>query len=583
VAVQWKVDGDWRTLSWVQYYQEIERAGLALLELGLKPTERVGILSNTRLEWTISDYAILGAGGIVVPIYQTLTPEELQFILNNSEVKILFIENRSLLRVFSQIKDRCPTVETVIVYQGDVDQAREGSQSENSGPRICSWSEFLQKGAERQSRSVEEFPELCSKAQETDTATILYTSGTTGQPKGVVLTHQQCVSEVSDAFNYCKATPADSSLTFLPYAHILGRIEHWGSSYIGFPMAFAESIEKIRANLTEIKPTILMSVPRIFEKIYALIWSQAESNFLSLQLFRSSIAIGLKVGDCRIKHEPIPLHLLAPYKLAQKMVLQKIKEAFGGKLRFAVCGGAPLSKEIALFFHAADVLILEGYGLTETTAASTVNAPFDYRFGTVGKPFGDTQIKIAEDGEILIRGKKVMKEYYKDPTATQQALKEGWFYTGDIGEILPSGHLVITDRKKDLIKTAGGKYVAPQKLEALLRNNPMISNVLIHGDQKKFVVALLTLDHGQLSQFAKDKNISEKNYASLTQDPLVLEQVRKIVAEVNKHLSPFETIKRFSILPADFTVENGELTPSLKVKRKFLDKKFSVQIEQLYK
>ena len=264
------------------------------------------------------------------------------------------------------------------------------------------------------------------------------------------------------------------------------------------------------------------------------------------------------------------------------MVLSKVKEAFGGRLRFAISGGAPLAREIALFFHACDVLILEGYGLTETTAAVCVNTPYDYRFCSVGKPIGDVKLKIASDGEILVKSKKVMPAYYENPTATAEALEDGWFHTGDIGEIMDSGDLKITDRKKDLIKTAGGKYVAPQRLENLLKTHGMISNVLIHGDQKKYIVALLTLDKNQLLNFAKERNIQYPDFASLTQHPQVLATVRKLVAQTNSQLASFETIKRFTVLPEDFTVEAGELTPSLKVKRKLLDKKFKPQLEALY-
>ena len=573
-AVQWKIDGVWQSSTWSQYYSSIERIGLGLKDLGLESGDRIGILSNTRIEWSLLDYAALGVGAIVVPIYHSSTAEDLEVILNDSECKILCVENRSSLRVVNLVKGRCPSVQMVILIQGTLDEKQSW---------LLTWEELQQRGSARLSRGVEEFSDSCSRAQETDTATIIYTSGTTGRPKGVVLTHVQCISEVREAFTYLNITSEDRSLSFLPYAHILGRVEHWGQCYIGYTMAFAESIEKIRQNLKDIQPTILMAVPRIFEKIYGLIWSQAESNFISLKAFRWGIAVGLKVGDRRIAHESIPLSLLLPYELAEKTVFARVRSVFGGRLRFAVSGGAPLSREIALFFHAAGVLILEGYGLTETTAAITVNAPFDYRFGSVGKAFGDTEIKIAEDGEILIRSKKVMKEYYKDEVATRAAIEpEGWFHTGDIGEILSSGHLVITDRKKDLIKTAGGKYVAPQKLEGLLKNSSLISNVLIHGDQKKFIVALLTLDPGQLKNWAQNNAIENLNSQELSQNPKLLEEVRKIVAGVNKQLGSYETIKRFSILPHDFTVEAGELTPSLKVKRKFLDKKFRTQIEALY-
>ncbi|HWU44547.1 MAG TPA: AMP-dependent synthetase/ligase, partial [Bdellovibrio sp.] len=407
-------------------------------------------------------------------------------------------------------------------------------------------------------------------------------SGTTGRPKGVVLTHLQAISEVSEAFPFAGANDKDISLSFLPYAHILGRIEHWGHLFIGYTMAYAESLEKVRGNLTDIRPTIMVSVPRIFEKIYAAIWAQIQTQPLKLKLFNWAFTIGKEVGEYKMNGQSLPLDLLLKYQLAHKLVLSKISDAFGGRLRFAISGGAPISKDIALFFHSAGILILEGYGLTETTAAITVNTPFNYRFGSVGRPIGEVKIKIAEDGEILIKSDKVMKEYYKNPQATKEVFTDGWFHTGDIGEILPGGDLKITDRKKDLIKTAGGKYVAPQRLEGLLKMCPYITNVLIHGDQKKYIVALLTVDRPGLEKFAKEKGVAYKDWNELVKGSFVNEIIRKAVADANSQLASYESIKKYLILPNEFTVEDGELTPSLKVKRKVLDVKFRDQIESLY-
>jgi long-chain acyl-CoA synthetase len=573
-AIKYKSKQGWQSLNWQQYYALIQNAGLSLLELGIKAEDRVAIFSNTRVEWCIADYGIMGIQAITVPIYQTMTAEDLEYVLNDSAAKLVFVENRALLKILNQIKARCPHIEKIVLIDSD------GSDTSTSTEEILTWSQFLNAGA---GGPAEKFVELCQRAKIDDTATILYTSGTTGLPKGVVLCHRQGVSEIHDAFNYVGAGPNDISLTFLPYAHILGRIEHWGSTYVGSTLAFAESIEKVRSNLQEIRPTFMMSVPRIFEKIYSAIWAQVESNFVSNKIFRWALAVGLKAGDHRLKREPIPMALLAQYEVAKKLALHKVTDAFGGRLRFAISGGASIPKDIALFFHACEVLILEGYGLTETTGALTVNAPFDYRFGSVGKPFGDVQLKIApEDGEILAKSDKIVREYYKNPEATKESFVDGWFRTGDIGEIMSCGDLRITDRKKDLIKTSGGKYVAPQHVENLLKTNSFISHALVHGDQRKFIVALLTLDKGFILTFAKEKQISYSDYASLTQHPQVLELVRKGVAETNTQLASYESIKRFAVLTEDFTVEGGELTPSLKVKRKILDKKYKREIDSLY-
>lgn len=571
-AILFKERGSWVKLSWLDYYDHILTVASAMLDLGIKPKDKVAIMASTRFEWSVCDYATMGLQAITVPIYQTVTAEDLKYILNDSQARVLYVENRAMLKTFLKVKDSCPHVHKVICF----DPPREGDSD------MTSWHDFYQLGAKLKNSQRSQFEELCGSTELSDVATVIYTSGTTGKPKGVVLSHEQIMSEVSDTFSYVGVNSDDVSLSFLPYAHVLGRIEEWGHVYIGFQLAYAESIEKIRTNLTEIRPTILVSVPRIFEKIYTAIHAQLGSNLLRTKAFQWALSIGLQAGEYRMNRQPLPASLFAQLQLAQRLALDKIKNAFGGRLRFAVSGGAPISQDIELFFHACGILILEGYGLTETTAAICANAPFNYRFGSVGRPVGDVRIKIAEDGEILVQSKKVMKEYLHDPEATAAAFTDGWFHTGDIGEFLPSGDLKITDRKKDLIKTAGGKYVAPQKLESLLKKNSLISQVLIHGDNKKYIVALITLDATSVTKFAKETGLSFANYESLTQHPAVLEGVRRFVAEVNSKLASYETIKRFSVLPKDFTVEDGELTPSLKIKRKILDQKYKKQLDALY-
>ncbi|MNJ99741.1 Long-chain-fatty-acid--CoA ligase FadD15 [compost metagenome] len=569
-AVQFKIKDRWVSKTWFEYYTEIERMGSALLSLGIKPGDRVAIMANTRYEWSVADYAVMGIKAIVVPIYQNNTPEDVEYILNNSGARMVFCETRGPLKTLDAVKGQCPALEKIILLEDN-----------SSHAEAITWSKMHEMGRAYLTERPHDYRDLCGELKLTDTATLLYTSGTTGRPKGVVLTHLQVVSEVSEAFPLCGATEADISLSFLPYAHILGRIEHWGHTYIGYTMAYAESLEKIRNNLIEIRPTFMVSVPRIFEKVYAGIWAQVQSSPIKSRLFKWALGVGEKVGEHKLSGQILPLDLLAQYELAKKLVLNKIVEAFGGRFRFAISGGAPISKEIISFFHSAGVLVLEGYGLTETTAAICVNTPFNYRFGSVGRPIGEVKLKIAEDGEILVKSNKVMKEYYKNPEATKEAFTDGWFHTGDIGEILPSGDLKITDRKKDLIKTAGGKYVAPQRLEGLLKLSPAIAQVLIHGDQKKYIVALITLERPFIEKFAKDKGLSLP-WKDLVQHAAVQELIRGAVSEVNSQLASYESIKKFLILPDEWTVESGELTPSLKVKRKLLDQKLRDQIESLY-
>lgn len=573
-AVRFKRNNIWQKLGWAEYFERICEVGSLLIDLGVEPGDRVGIFASTRLEWALCDFATIGCGAITVPIYHTVTPEDFEHIVNNAEVKVLFIEDESLLKIYKQVAERCPSVEKVILFSSRSEQGEL--------PVLSARVRDRKRESDKARQQRDQFIQRLKAAQASDVTTIVYTSGTTGLPKGVVLTHTQAVSEVTEAFSYVGVDPTDLSLSFLPFSHVLGRVELWGHLANGFTLGFAESIEKIQANLRELRPTLLVSVPRIFEKIHLKIQTQAESNRISKSLFSWAIGVGRKVGDLRLQHKPIPLTLIPEYEIANRLVLSKVREALGGRLRFAISGGAPLNREVALFFHACGVLVLEGYGLTETTAAVTVNTPFDYAFGSVGKPFGDVTIRFAEDGEILIKSNKVMRSYYKDDEATRRVLEDGWFATGDIGHLTEYGHLKITDRKKDLIKTDGGKYVAPQKIEALLKSSPFVSQVHIHGDQRKFVVALVTLERDYAKKFAEQRGISYPSYAALAQHPAITEAVRKVVAEANAKLSSYETVKRFLILPDEFSIENGELTPSLKIKRKVIDQKFKRELDSLY-
>ena len=572
-AVMFKRDGTWISKNWPEYYNDIEIFGAGLLALGIKPTERVAIMANTRYEWSVADHAAMGVHAVVVSIYQNNTPPDIEYILNNSEARVLILENEALLKVWSEVQDKCPNVEHVILMEAPKNPVKKN---------IHSWEAICSKGQEVLQKSPAVFAELCKSQKISDIATLLYTSGTTGLPKGVVITHTQVISEVGEAFPIFGVDDSDVSLSFLPYAHILGRIEHWAHAYMGYTMAYAESLEKIRNNLVEIEPTFLISVPRIFEKIYSAISTQIDASPVKKRLFNWAIGVGHRITELKLTHQTIPLELLATYELARKLVLNKISLAFGRRLRFAISGGAPLASDISSFFHAAGVLILEGYGLTETTAAITVNTPFNYRFGSVGRPIGDVELKIAEDGEILVRSHKVMKEYYKNPQDTAEAFTDGWFHTGDIGVILQGGDLKITDRKKDLIKTAGGKYVAPQKIEGLLKLHPMVTQALIVGDQKKYIVTLLTLDPVYLQALAKEHDDHFNHWTELVSRPWVQDIIRDHIAETNADLASYESIKRFLILPTEFTVEGGELTPSLKLKRKVLSQRYKKEIESLY-
>jgi long-chain acyl-CoA synthetase len=571
-AVTFFKNGQWQSLNWNQYYQVILNTACALKQLGLQKSTKVGIYSNTCFEWSVIDFAVIAQGGVTVPIYQSASAEELKYQVNHAEIEILFIETSALLKNFKKVQEHCPSVKKIILIKNQVEE-----------PSVLPWTELQMIGEQNAVFFESDFLKISQSIQPGDWASIIYTSGTSGTPKGVIVRHSQIISEVEDTFPVLGVTPQDRSLSFLPFAHVLGRLESWGHMYIGFHITYAESIERIRPNLLKTKPTILVAVPRIFEKIYGAVISQMELQPLKSQLFKWGIAVGKQLAQCRLNRQTPSLTLAGEYLVAKTLVLDQVKNAFGGCLRFAVCGGAPLSPEVSEFFDACNVLILEGYGLTETTAAIAVNRPSDYSFGSVGKPVGDVKIKIAEDGEILVKSKKVTQGYFKDNAATDAAFTEGWFQTGDIGEFLPNGDLKITDRKKDLIKTAGGKYVAPQKLENLLKATPLVSNVLIHGDRQKYVVALVTLDEKQVKDFTREKGLGELELKQAYNQKKIFEEVRKNIAQINSKLASHESIKKFSILPHDFTIESGELTPSLKIKRKVLDQKYSKELEALYK
>lgn len=547
-AIRYKSHKVWSDLTWQDYYRHAEAVGLGLLAMGVKRGDRVAVLADTRWEWAAIDFGILGIGAVTVPLYPSQKAEDIELILNNSEAKILFIENQVQLTKWETIAKRCRSVTQAVLIQPSADLPEN----------ILAWDELSELGLAKFSDKPKLFAKESRLNKAGDLATIVYTSGTMGEPKGAMLTHDQIISEVSDLTKLFKIGPEDCSLTFLPYSHVLGRVELWLHTYIGFTLAFAESTDRLRVNLKEIRPTLLVGVPRIFEKIYAGILAHVESRplFKALRKYPTRFLVDLALQS-------------------------KVREGMGGRLRFAISGGAPLESKIAHFFRRTGLLLLEGYGLTETTAAITVNRIENYEFGTAGQPIGDVELKIADDGEVLVKSRKVMKGYYRNEEGTKAAFTDGFFHTGDIGEITSRGNLRITDRKKDLIKTAGGKYIAPQKLEGLLKLSPLISHALISGDKRKYVVALITLNDQYVKKMAADKGWTYRDYKALTQRPEVTEMVRAVIADANAQLASFETIKNFAILPQDFSIEAGELTPSLKVKRRVCDLKYKDILAEL--
>jgi long-chain acyl-CoA synthetase len=569
IAMTYKDNGRWLNYRWQDVYQIVSSLAGGLQSLGLDSGEKVAIISETRPEWLLMDLSVLACGAVTVPIYPNLTPDDVQFILEDSEASVLVLEDLDQFKKWQALSEKSPHLKSKIKVCV-IEALSIAEVHENAAEGFTPWSDLLEEGRKRLKEQKYLLPTLAEGIDTDDIATIPYTSGTTGRPKGVVLTHRQIMSELHDVFRVIPLKSGDTSLTFLPLAHIFGRVEALGSVYAGYALGFAESIDRIKDNLLEIRPTFLIAVPRIFEKLYATVRTQSESSTLRKRVFDLAVATATEMSETLQKNQAVPLPLALAYQTYERLVFSKVKDRLGGRLRFAVSGGAPLSAEIAKFFHGVGLPIFEGYGLTETTAGVCFNTPFRYRLGTVGPALDDVKIKIADDGEVLIKSDKVMREYYKNPQATAEVFQDGYFKTGDIGAVDSEGFLRITDRKKDLIKTAGGKYVAPQKLENLLKLHPLISNVLIHGDQKPYIVCLITLN-----------TLEVQNRALATSAQIDIE-VRKIVAEVNSGLASFESIKKFTVISKDFTVEGGELTPSLKVKRKVVEKQFAKEIEALY-
>ena len=554
------------TLSWKQVFQYCNSYAQGLKALGVDKGQSVVIYSDTCKEWGFLDMAIMGLGAVTVPIYHSSHQEDVSYILEHCGADIVFVQNLALLERLKK-SSRWDELKKIILL----------TETTEKNHKITTLRDFAKKGEAFSLR------EACHSLDEEDQATVIYTSGTSGTPKGVVLTHRQIISCVSEVYPLLGITNQDRSLTFLPFSHVLGRQELWGSYFTGFTIGYAESIERIKKNLPQIQPTVFVGVPRIYEKIYYGIQAQITLSKVKQKVFEKALAVGKKVIEYKQRRKSPPLPLVVQYQLAKRTVFSSIIERLGGRLRFAVSGGAPLDPEIATFFEACGITLLEGYGLTESTGPIFVNTVFENKVGTVGKAIGEAKIKFDQDGEILLKSDKIMVGYYKDETSTKKAFTEdGYFRTGDIGSLDKDGFLKITDRKKDLIKTAGGKFIAPQKLQNYFATSPLIGHVHVHGDKKKYVVALVTLEKDGLHSLRSKYELNGADFKDLIKHPKIEAEVRKTVSQINRKLASFETIKRYEVLDHEFTIEGGQLTPSLKMKRKKIDELYADNIKALY-
>ena len=572
-AIAGRVDGTWVWSKWSDVGRRVKNIAGGLRGLGIQTEQRVAILSGTRVEWILADLGILCAGGATTTIYPSNTAEECQYILTDSDSVMVFCDTQAQVSKLQSVCDQMPKVVKVILFDG----------ASSADGWVITLADLEKQGEAWNAANPGQYDAIGAAIPPTQLATLIYTSGTTGKPKGVYLTHDCWVYEGQAVDAMGIITPSDRQFLWLPLAHSFGKVLESAFIRIGVPTAIDGDVNRIPEHCGEVQPTFMGAPPRIFEKAYTKAVSNAkDGGGMKWAIFNWAIGVGKEVSKLRQQGKDASGFLAIKYKIADKLVFSKLKARFGGRVRFFISGAAALNRDIAEFFHAADILILEGYGLTETSAASFVNRPDRFRFGTVGIPLDGTEVKIAEDGEILIKGRGVMQEYYNLPEATAETLKDGWLHTGDIGEI-HDGFLKITDRKKDLIKTSGGKYIAPQELEGRLKAKlPLLSQVVIHGEKRNFVTMLVTLSPDTAEAWAKQNNIGFSNYEAFTKDPVVLKAVETAMNELNKELPSYSTIKKFAILPADLSVEEGDLTPSMKIKRKHVEKKHAALLDSFY-
>jgi long-chain acyl-CoA synthetase len=571
-----KVNDQWVDITHDQIYDETSTFACGLASLGVKKEDKVAIIAENRPEWVYADMAILGLGAIDVPLYPISTSETIEFIMNNSESAGIVVSNKFQLNKILKIRNNCKTLKFIVVMNNEDKENEKG---------VYSFAEIQSKGREFLKEYPNHFVQSSEMCTENQLCTIIYTSGTTGEPKGVMLTHKNIVSNIKAAHEIFHIDENDVFLSFLPLCHIFERMGGYYTAFsCGGTIAYAESIEKVASNMADIKPTIMTAVPRLFERMYSRIKKNVESQPEKKQkIFNWAIEIGKQFSESKRDGKHLPIFLTLKHKLADKLVFAKLREKTGGRLRFFISGGAALSRELGIFFEAAGILIIEGYGLTESSPVITANRLNDYKFGTVGKPMPGVEVKIAKDGEILAYGPNIMQGYYKNKKETDETIKDGWLHTGDIGVFDAEGFLIITDRKKHLFKTSGGKYIAPTPIENMFLASKYIDQFIIIGDRRMFITALIVPDYEALKEYADAHRISYSDPEELVKMKQIYELLDNELDQFQKKLAAFERIRKFAILDKPFTIESGELTPSLKVKRKVIEERYKDLIEDMYK
>jgi long-chain acyl-CoA synthetase len=572
--LKYKSGGDWKDIATDEFAATVRSLTLGLAAAGVAKGDRVAILSENRPEWTTLDHALLNLGAVSVPIYATLLTDQVRYILENSGARALVASGPAQIAKVLPVLPSLPALRDLFVF--------------DEGPglpdRVRHWSVLLRAGEEAARADPQRFQALRDAIGPGDLASILYTSGTTGDPKGVMLTHGNFASNVEATLRIIPFSSADVCLSFLPLTHVFERMVEFAYLGAGATIAYAESIDAVPQNIAEIRPTVMSSVPRLFEKMYARVRESVDaSSWIRRLLFGWALVIGRRQARRYVDGGAAPAWVGALHPLFDHLVFEKIRQRLGGRVRFFVSGGAPLGPEISLFFHAAGIRVLEGYGLTETSPVIAVNTLDRTRIGTVGPIIPGVEVRIAQDGEILTRGPHVMKGYFHDEAATREAIEDGWFHTGDIGLIDPDGFLKITDRKKEVLKTSGGKMVAPQPIENLLKTDRFIAQAVLVGDRRRFISALLVPDPQWIESYARHKGIPYTDRAELLTNPRVLDLYRRRIEAKMDGLPSYERVKKFRLLPRDLTQETGELTPTLKVKRRVVEKQYAGLIEEMYR
>jgi long-chain acyl-CoA synthetase len=571
VAVRYKKDGAWRDVTYKQMADIVEEIGLGLIDIGIEPGERVCILANTRPEWSYADMAITSIGAVVVPIYQTNSPEECLWVISDSGASTIVCEDDAQLAKIAEIRDQVPNLGTVIVMDPPV--------GEPAVPAIT-----LEQVRERgRARPAAELRARREAVKPEDPFTFIYTSGTTGPPKGCVLTHGNYRTIVDMIREVGQIGEDEVVYLYLPLAHAFALLVQLAAFDLGSTLAyFGGDTKQIVGELIEVKPTYLPSVPRVFEKIYTLANAALQAQPPEEQeRARQAIKLGMKVRELEARGEEVPQELRTPFEEADEKLFKNVRAIFGGNLRHATSGAAPIAREILEFFWAAGVPVLEGYGMTETATAATVCTIEEHKFGTVGKPLPGVELKIAHDGEVLIKGANIFQGYHNNADASFGSIEDGWLHTGDLGSIDEDGFLSITGRKKDIIITAGGKNITPANLENDLKQCRWISQAVMHGDQRPYPVVLVTLDEEEIAGYAREHNLPEDT-AKLCEESSIRALIAEQVDHANRRYAPVEQVKRFAILPHDLTQETGELTPTLKVKRNVVAEKYAGVLDALY-